>query len=135
VSVAPALSRIATNAPRPTVLAGALVFLLALGSAGCLAPPGGEPGETLQPTDTQDAMPAPARPLAAVLADHTPELMAMPGVVGTAESQTKDGRPCILVMLSKSTPELRAKLPRQLEGWPVVVEVTGEFHALPDSSR
>jgi len=132
VSVRLTLSRIATNAPRPTVLAGALVFLLALGSAGCLAPPGGEPFE---PKDTKDAMPTPSRPLAAVLADHTPELMAMPGVVGTAESQTKDGRPCILVMLSKSTPELRAKLPRQLEGWPVVVEVTGEFHAMPDSSR
>ena len=118
-----ALSRIAANAPRPTVLAGALAFLLALGAAGCIAPPG------------EESMPAPTRPLAEVLADHTPELMAMPGVVGTAESLTKDGRPCILVMLSKSTPELRAKLPRDLEGWPVVVEVTGEFHALPDSSR
>lgn len=126
MSVRLALSRIVANAPRPTVLAGALVFLLALGACGCVAPPARE---------TKDAMPAPARPLTEVLAAHTPELMAIPGVVGTAESLTKDGRPCILVLLAKSTPELRAKLPRELEGWPVVVEVTGEFHALPDSSR
>ena len=31
--------------------------------------------------------------------------------------------------------ELRAKLPRELEGWPVVPEVTGEIRAMPDSSR
>lgn len=105
------------------MLAGAFAFLLLLGLPGCRALPGKEP------------MPAPSRPLAEVLAAHTPELMAIPGVVGTAESVTKDGRPCILVLLAKSTPELRAKLPRRLEGWPVRVEVTGELHAFPDSTE
>jgi hypothetical protein len=106
------------------VRAGALVFVLALSLAACRTAPG------------KDSMPAPSpRPLVEVLAAHTPELMAIPGVVGTAESRTSDGRPCILVMLGKASPELRAKLPSELEGWPVVVEVTGEFHAMPDSSR
>lgn len=80
-------------------------------------------------------MAAPPRPLVEVLAAHTPELMAIPGVVGTAESRTSDGRPCILVLLAKSDPGLRARLPRELEGWPVRLEVTGEFHAMPDSGR
>lgn len=105
------------------MLAGALAFVLLWGSPGCHARPG------------EQTMPAPTRPLTEVLAAHTPELMAIPGVVGTAESQTKEGRPCILVLLARSTPESRAKLPRQLEGWPVRVEVTGELHAFPDSSR
>jgi len=121
--VLPALSLIAAHAPRPTVLAGALAFLLVLGAAGCRTRPAG------------DSMATPPRPLVEVLADHTPELMAIPGVVGTAESRTKDGRPCILVMLASDTPELRAKLPRELEGWPVIVELTGEIRALPDSAR
>lgn len=77
----------------------------------------------------------PARPLAEVLAAHTPELMRTAGVVGTAESRLADGRPCILVLVVRRTPELEARLPRRLEGWPVKIEVTGELHAMPDSSR
>lgn len=119
-----ALPRIDMTAPRPAVRAGALVFVLALSLAACRTAPG------------KDSMPAPpSRPLVEVLAAHTPELMAIPGVVGTAESRTSDGRPCVLIMLAGDSPELRAKLPREIEGWPVVVEVTGEFHAMPDSSK
>ncbi len=77
----------------------------------------------------------PERSLTEVLADHTPELMRVPGVVGTAESVDAAGRPCILVMVAKLTPELRSRLPRSLEGWPVRVEETGEFRALPEERR
>jgi hypothetical protein len=112
-----------TFAPRPDIRAGALACLLALSLGGCQRPP------------TKEPMAAPSRTLTEVLAAHTPELMAIPGVVGTAESRLPDGRPCILVMLSTSSPELRAKLPRALEGWPVRLEETGEFHAMPDSGR
>lgn len=80
-------------------------------------------------------MSPPNRSLTEVLAAHTPELMALPGVVGTAESRTPDGRACVLVMVAQSTPELRAKLPRELEGWPVRVEETGEIRAMPDTSE
>jgi hypothetical protein len=77
----------------------------------------------------------PSRTLTEVLAAHTPELMQTPGVVGTAESRLDDGRPCILVMVVRLTAELRARLPHQLEGWPVRIEETGEIHALPDTAR
>ena len=59
--------------------------------------------------------------VAQVLARHTERLMALPGVVGTAES-TCGGRPCILVLVARKTPEL--------EGIPVEVRETGPIRAL-----
>ena len=73
------------------------------------------------------------RPIAEVLAAHTPELMALPGVVGTYEGE-RDGAPAIVVMLERRTPELEARIPDTLEGWPVAVEVTGPLRAMPDST-
>jgi hypothetical protein len=102
-----------------------LALVLALTSPGCST--SGPPQE--------DATTTPSRPLAAVLERHTPELMSIPGVVATAESRLDDGSPCILVLVVRLTPELREKLPRRLEGWPVRVEESGEIRALPDSGR
>jgi hypothetical protein len=82
-----------------------------------------------------ESAPAPTRPIAEVLATHTPDLMKRPGVVGTAESRLPDGRTCVLVMIARDDRALRRRLPSQLEGWPVKVEVTGEFHGMPDSAR
>jgi hypothetical protein len=36
-------------------------------------------------------------------------------------------------MVSRMTDDLRRQLPKELEGWPVRIEVTGELHAMPDS--
>jgi hypothetical protein len=77
----------------------------------------------------------PERPIADVLATHTPELMALPGVVGTAQGARRDGAPVIVVMLARHDPDLERRLPRVLEGWPVRIEVTGEIRAMPDSAR
>jgi hypothetical protein len=73
------------------------------------------------------------RPIADVLAAHTPELMALPGVVGTGES-ARGGTPVIVVMVERRTPELVARVPAALEGWPVILEVTGTLRAMPDST-
>jgi len=77
----------------------------------------------------------PERPIAAVLAAHTPELMALPGVVGTYQGARPDGAPAIVVMLARHDDALERRIPRALEGWPVVLEVTGELRAMPDSAR
>jgi hypothetical protein len=77
----------------------------------------------------------PQRPIADVLATHTPALMRVAGVVGTYEGRGRDGAPCIVVMVLKSTPELRRAIPDSLEEWPVRIEETGEIHAMPDSGR
>ena len=65
-----------------------------------------------------------------VLKDHTQELMSLPGVVGTGQSLC-DGQPCIKVYVVNKTPELAKQIPKTLEGYPVVIEETGEIRAFP----
>ncbi len=77
--------------------------------------------------------PAERLPIEQVLAAHTPELMAIPGVVGTAQGLLDSGAPCIQVLVVERTRELENRIPRFLEGWPVVMVVTGEIRAMPDS--
>jgi len=60
---------------------------------------------------------------------HTEVLMARPGVVGTAVGLNDDGGHVVLVLLEK--PGVGG-IPRELEGVPVRVMVTGEIHALAD---
>jgi hypothetical protein len=60
--------------------------------------------------------------------EHTDEWMALPGVVGTALGQCA-GKPCILVFTAANTEQVRQKIPPTVEGYPVVVQYTGEIHA------
>lgn len=74
---------------------------------------------------------APRRDINAVLAAHDQALMALPGVVGVYVGLHEDGRtPCLKVMLARQTPENRHAIPRQLEGYPVVTEVSGRIRPL-----
>ncbi len=75
-----------------------------------------------------------AKTIEEVLKGHTNDLMAIPGVVGTAQGLC-NGKPCIKVFVIKKTPELEAKIPGELEGYTVKIEETGEFRALPESQR
>jgi len=71
-----------------------------------------------------------------VMDAHVNELMAIPGVVGVAVGALDDGKPCIKVLVAKRTSEHRKRIPKEIEGYPVVIEVTGEIRAMPgDSAR
>lgn len=59
---------------------------------------------------------------------HTEELMAKPGVVGTAVGLSENGRHAVLVLLEE--PGIGG-IPQELEGIPVRPLVTGAIHALP----
>jgi hypothetical protein len=72
----------------------------------------------------------PQRPIEAVLQDHDQALLAIPGVVGVFVGRLDDTSSCIKVMLERSTPELRRRLPRSLEGYAVVPEETGPIRPL-----
>jgi hypothetical protein len=61
---------------------------------------------------------------------HVDELMAIPGVVGVYVGALDDGKPCIGVMVSERTEELAKRCPKELEGYPVRVEVSGEIRPL-----
>ena len=69
------------------------------------------------------------RPIEDVLRDHTPDLMARPGVVGTAQGED-GGRPCIIVFVAKTTEALAKSIPREIEGYPVRIDETGEIRPL-----
>ena len=70
-----------------------------------------------------------ARSIDAVLAAHSDSLMALPGVVGTAIGLC-EGERCIKVLLSDSNPATKTRIPARLEGYRVVVEVTGTIKPL-----
>lgn len=68
------------------------------------------------------------RDINAVLAAHDDELMARPGVVGVYVGLMADEKTlCLKVMLVKEDSELERSIPRVIEGYPVVTEVTGEI--------
>ena len=98
-----------------------LVALLWLTAAVACGQVGGEEG--------QGGRPVQEKPIEKVLEEHTDALMAIPGVVGTAQGQCA-GQPCIKVFVAKKTPDLLKQIPPELDGYPVAVEETGEIRAL-----
>jgi hypothetical protein len=60
--------------------------------------------------------------------------MAVPGVVGTAQGLC-EGKPCIKVFVARTTPDLLKAIPASLEGYPVVVEETGELRPFEPPRR
>lgn len=61
----------------------------------------------------------------AVQERHTPSLMNLPDVVGTATGLGEDGAPAILVFVRRQVPP--GAIPMNLDGETVVVRITGEF--------
>lgn len=71
----------------------------------------------------------PSNTIEEVLQQHTGAWMGLPGVQGTALGKLH-GQPCIVVYVAQTTEELKAAIPRSVEGYPVHLEQTGEFRAL-----
>ncbi len=110
----------------------ALSFIHWIGDGGFLRPgvvkSGVAEAKITQETIPFDRANPQIQAVMAVQGRHTPELMAMPEVVGTATGLTDAGRPAILVF-TKNRVEAGV-IPRSLEGMPVVVKVTGEIVAM-----
>lgn len=60
---------------------------------------------------------------------HEKELMAINGVAGVGIGECGNS-PCIKVYLENGLPELKNKIPLQMEGFPVEAETSGPFKAL-----
>ena len=58
-------------------------------------------------------------------------IMALPGVAGVGIGE-HGGQPCLRVMVEIATPAIRAEIPDQFGGYPVIVEETGPFRALDE---
>lgn len=79
----------------------------------------------------QSASSSPRRDINAVLAAHDQALLALPDVAGVYVGTLKDGRtPCLHVMLARKNVKTERAIPRRIEGYTVVIEVTGEIRAL-----
>lgn len=69
------------------------------------------------------------RPIADVVHEVSDRLLAIPGVLGLAESRHAN-QPTITVYVAVRTPALVIQIPSILDGYPVVIEETGgDFHA------
>ena len=83
----------------------------------------------------EDQSPAARRDINAVLRDHDKELLLIKNVVGVYVGLENDGRtPCLHVMLARDSSEARQAIPSQIEGYKVLVEITGEIRPLPSQS-
>ena len=101
-------------------LAAAFLLWLVAGGAAC-----GQPSAEAVPEE----QPLVEKPIEQVLREHTDSLMALPGVVGTAQGLCDD-KPCIRIFVVKATEELLKQIPEEIEGYTVDVQETGEFKAL-----
>ena len=103
---------------RVAIPLGGLLCLLS-GTVLCArpVPPGGPHEKPMQD-----------KTIEAVLKEYTDRLMSLPDVVGTAEGRCA-GKPCIKIYVLETTPKLRRQIPSDIEGFPVVIEETGEIRA------
>ena len=112
------------------VLLALALFVVILASCGqntsMLTGPEGASGPTLAGLKVGDAAVA-----TAIRAQnrHTPELMKMPGVVGTAITADAKGQPAILV-LTESANNPNRHLPASLDGYSVIELVSGKIIAM-----
>ncbi len=74
----------------------------------------------------------PKKTIEEVLKEHTSELMSLPGVVGTAQGLCSS-QPCIKVFVDRKTPKVEQRIPKDLEGYPVLIQETGRFKSLGDT--
>jgi len=75
--------------------------------------------------------PMPRKDINTVLAENDRRLMAIPGVVGVYVGLLTDGKtPCLKVMLAHDTKELKESIPRWIDGYRVLPEITGDIRPL-----
>ena len=115
---------------RKTLIALLAVLAVGLIWFGC----SNEPSDVTGPAEFQPATKPIAGPpglerVMVIQDKHTPRLMAVPGVVGTATGVGPDGQ--LAVKVFTTTPGIPG-IPKSLDGVPVAVEVTGMFVARSD---
>jgi hypothetical protein len=73
----------------------------------------------------------PQRDINTVLNAHSQELMALPSVTGVYVGLMPDEKtPCLKVMLKEKNSATIQKIPKQIEGHPVRVEISGEIRPM-----
>ncbi|MGD8522080.1 MAG: hypothetical protein PVF56_13120 [Desulfobacterales bacterium] len=60
---------------------------------------------------------------------HEPRLLALPGVVSVGIGLDKNNQSAIIIGMNSPNPETETKLPAELDGYSVVVRITGPIKA------
>lgn len=64
-----------------------------------------------------------------VKAEHASRIMALPGVVSVGIGRDAGGQPILVIGLDRERAETRARLPQELEGYALKVEIVGDVRA------
>jgi hypothetical protein len=67
------------------------------------------------------------REISQVMTEHSVELTTIAGVTGIAIGQLDNGTPCILVLVEKDSAEVSQRIPKEIEGHPTKIMVTGKI--------
>ncbi len=70
-----------------------------------------------------------SRSIEQVFDSNRDSLLSIPGVVGAGIAKL-DEKPCIMVMVRTRSDSLSSRIPKEIDGYRVVIEETGEFRAL-----
>jgi len=62
-----------------------------------------------------------------VIQKRSKEIMSIPGIEGLYQGETNDSKPCIKVMVATESDSVNNKIPKMLDGYPVIIEVTGKI--------
>ncbi len=65
---------------------------------------------------------------------HSAELLGLPGVCGVGVEKGKNGQYVIALHLETEDPEVEARLPKEIEGYPVETIHSGPFRKFPQSA-
>ncbi len=76
-------------------------------------------------TQTQKAQPM--KSIDDVIKVYADSMLAIPGVVGLYHGLDENGKSCLKVMVVKRTAELEKRIPKQIEGFTVEIDETGEI--------
>lgn len=117
---------------RPAAAATCAAAVLSLGvlGPGAACAPGGGDGDTGHQDTARAAEGSPLseRSIIEVQEARSEQWEALDGVVGTGVGEC-DGEPCIKVFAREESTEIEEEIPREVEGYPVRIEVTGPFRA------
>jgi hypothetical protein len=60
---------------------------------------------------------------------HRDSLLSIPGVVGAGIAKS-DGKPCIVIMVKEKSQYAEGQIPKELDGYKVIVQETGELKTI-----
>jgi hypothetical protein len=80
--------------------------------------------------ETRQERTRPMKDINEVIRVYSDSLLAIPGVVGLYRTLDDDGRTCLKVMVNQKSAELEKRIPQQIEGYPVIIEETGEIRPM-----